>query len=183
MGTSPNQSKTNPNNSSSQYSAYIASPETINDPNWYMDSGASHHIINNHSNLQQAEKCSGKANLIVGNGQKLHISHIGNSTIHHPFKSIYLENIIYYTEIKKILLSISALTSQNNVVVEFDSENFIVKVKRTRRIILQGSIKDGLHKLSVSNPTSNSVSNHYAQQPSTSKNQSKTSFHAFLIEN
>lgn len=89
-------------------------------------SGASYHITNISNNLGTVKKYVGKNNLIVGNGQEVAISHVGNSILHLPNKhKLKLKNIIYSPHIKKNLLSVFALTSQNPVVVEFDSIFFL----------------------------------------------------------
>lgn len=101
-----------------------------------MDSGASHHITNNSNNLVLAEIYVGKNNMIVGNGQEVEISHIGNSVLHLPHKkkkNLKLQNIIYSPHIKKNLLSVFALTPQNPVVLEFDSDLLFLKDKSTKK--------------------------------------------------
>lgn len=92
----PNKLKTNSNNiGHSSYNALNASPETITNPNWYLDSGVSHHITNNSNTLSSAEKYAGKENLTVGNGQEVKISHICTSFIQLPSKTLTLQEIIY----------------------------------------------------------------------------------------
>lgn len=71
-------------NTHSNYNAFVVSPETVDDPNCYLDSGASHHITNNPNNLNSAEKFTGKENLTVGNGQGGKISHISTSYLKFP---------------------------------------------------------------------------------------------------
>lgn len=86
MGAPPNQvransSSSNKNNGHSPYNAFIASLETVSGPNWYLDSGASHHITINPNNLNPIEKYVGKEILTIGNGQEVKISHIGTSFV------------------------------------------------------------------------------------------------------
>lgn len=52
-------------------------------------------------------------------------------------------------KITKTLLSISKLTHDNNVIVEFDSKSYLVKDKESKTIILQGSLRNDLYQLSV----------------------------------
>lgn len=175
MGSSPNSNKNNsssnnnPNNTHSAYNAFSATPDTVGDSNWYVDSGARHHITNNSNNLTTGEKYEGKEHLIVGNREEVKISHVGSSLIHLPSnKPLKIQNVIYSPSIKKNLLSVSALTSQNTVVVEFDSEFFFVKDKHTRRVILQGRPRDGMYQLSI--PQSSSHTSTF-QRSSVSKPQ------------
>ena len=88
------------NTSSTTYTnpqAYMAAPSS-SDPNnnsWFLDSGAKHHIIADSSNLASKDDYNGKKKLVIGNGSKLHISHIGNSKFlsNHSDKSLRLNNI------------------------------------------------------------------------------------------
>lgn len=80
-----------PGNQLSQNSAYaaftagpssnpfIATPQTVVDPNWYLDSGAPNHVTSDVTNLHQQGEYSGKEKIVVGNGSKLNISNIGKA--------------------------------------------------------------------------------------------------------
>lgn len=78
MGSSPssaNTSNTNAtyvttDNSPVTHPAYLATANTVTDPNWYMDSGASTHITNTQANLDQVTLSYGKEEITVGNGVK-----------------------------------------------------------------------------------------------------------------
>ena len=59
-------------------SNYIASPSTIMDPSWYVDSGATNYIIDDMHNISHKSDYKGNDKLSVGNGAKLNISHIGS---------------------------------------------------------------------------------------------------------
>jgi len=48
----------------------------------------------------------------------------------------------------KNLLSVSKLTADNNIFVEFDANCCFVKDKLTRKAILKGTLKDDLYQLS-----------------------------------
>ena len=62
-------------------SAYIATPESVVDPAWYIDSGATNHITSNLNNLSIRSAYRGNEKLVVGNKHMLFISNIGNTTI------------------------------------------------------------------------------------------------------
>ena len=75
----------------------MAAPSS-GDPNnnsWFLDSGATHHITTDSSNLASKNDYKGKEKLVIGNDSKLHISHIGNSKFlsHHSNESLGLNNI------------------------------------------------------------------------------------------
>lgn len=67
--------------SSSQYpsfaQAYIAFLETVSNPCWYTDSGATHHVITDLSNLATRNEYSGMKKLHIGNGSNMFIAHTG----------------------------------------------------------------------------------------------------------
>lgn len=63
------------------------------------------------------------------------------------------------------MLSVSALTSQNNIVVEFDSNSFFVKDKNTKKVILQGRLSDGLYQLSLPQTTTSAHHSTIATSP------------------
>lgn len=113
-------------------------------------SGASHHVTNNPNMMQQIDQGNGNTNLVVGNGQILPITHTSTTAINLPSKPLVLKNILLTPEIKKNLISISQLTSQNSVIVEFNSDCFLVKDKNSRKVILQGRIRDGLYQFPFS---------------------------------
>lgn len=63
--------------------------------------------------------------------------------------SIMLKNMLHVPHIRRNLMNIAKLTTDNNVVVEFNSNFCFVKDKDTRRVMLQGVLKDGLYQLEL----------------------------------
>lgn len=63
------------------FQALVATPETLNDDNWYFDSGASNHLALDELKLNDKVGYDGKEKVMVGNGTKLHISHVGNCSL------------------------------------------------------------------------------------------------------
>lgn len=154
MGSVPNQNKNSTINSPYNASAYFTAPETVTDPSWYLDNGASHHVTHNPNMMQQVDNTNGNTYLVVGNGHSLPVSCTGTTKIELPSKPLVLKNILHTPQIKKNLISVSQLTLQNNVIVEFDSDCFFVKDKSSRKILLQGKIKEGLYQFSPLNSNS-----------------------------
>ena len=72
----------------------------------YPDTSSSHHITLDLASLHIADEYKGKDKLIVGNGTKLHISHIGSSSINSPSIPLFLRNILHVPNIIKPLLSV-----------------------------------------------------------------------------
>ncbi|GFP98119.1 hypothetical protein PHJA_001956000 [Phtheirospermum japonicum] len=84
------------------------SPSTLTDP-WVVDSGATNHVAANLGNMSIQSEYTGTDNLVVGNGQSLPISHIGQSflTAKHVSNSLPLKNILVVPKISKNLISVS----------------------------------------------------------------------------
>ena len=135
------------------------------DTNWYLDSGATHHLTNDMSNLSMAEPFTGTSKLVIGNGVGLFITHTGSavlriqSSINHS--DLKLNNILLVPKITKNLISISKLTRDNDVVIEFTNDFCFVKDKVRNLIMLQGKVEKGLYKLLLVslNRTSHYLSN------------------------
>ena len=121
------------------------------DPAWYMDSGATDHVASDPNQLTISRNYDGNDQLQVGNGESLNISHVGFALLPSSLKSkcVYLKNVLCVPRITKNLLSISKLTKDNNVVVEFDCDYCTVKDKGSRTVLLQGGLKAGLYQLQI----------------------------------
>lgn len=131
-------------------SAYVASPRSFEDPAWFVDSGASNHVTSDKGNMSAANRYEGKAKLLVGNGDMLHIAHVGNGKIHTLYdKEINLHRLLHVLEIKRNLISVSQLTNDNTVFMEFYSNCCAVKDLKTKKILLQGELNDGLYQLQL----------------------------------
>ncbi|GAA0165293.1 hypothetical protein LIER_43710 [Lithospermum erythrorhizon] len=68
-------------NDSSSKTALIATPSTIQDPSWYIDSGATNHITANLNNLSIYHDYDGSDKINVENGQTLPINHTGKALL------------------------------------------------------------------------------------------------------
>lgn len=82
---SQSSSQHNPGTSSTPqalFAAHNTSPEqpSAQDPVWYMDSGATDHVTPDMNQLQSSSNYHGPAQLQVGNGENLSISHTGNTS-------------------------------------------------------------------------------------------------------
>lgn len=126
------------------HNAFIASQNSVEDYDWYFDSGASNHVTHQTDKFQDLTEHHGKNSLVVGNGDKLEIVATGSSKL----KSLNLDDVLYVPNITKNLLSVSKLAADNNIFVEFDKNCCFVKEKLTGKVILKGLLKNGLYQLS-----------------------------------
>ncbi|KAJ9542144.1 hypothetical protein OSB04_028650 [Centaurea solstitialis] len=105
-------------------------------PDWYVDSGATDHMISSSSSVTQAAPYSGPNQVSFGNGQVLPISLIGQSSVNN---TIRLRDVLVIPKITKNLLSVSKLTFDNNL-----------DDRTTRKVLAQGRCERGLYVLSTS---------------------------------
>ncbi|XP_038895842.1 uncharacterized protein LOC120084010 [Benincasa hispida] len=137
-------------NNSTLLSHYgIASLETVADTNLYIGSGASTHVTSNPTFLHSPTTYTCTDKVIVDNGTPLNISQYGSSTLLTNSGVLSLFNILYVPEIVKILVSVSKLAKDNNILVEFHVDFCVVKDKESGVALLKGKLKDGLYQLDI----------------------------------
>ncbi|KAH9693065.1 retrovirus-related pol polyprotein from transposon RE1 [Citrus sinensis] len=129
--------------------AYMASAEGQSSNAWYLDSGATNHVTNAIGNMNLNSEYQGNDKLTVGNGNKLHISHIGYSMLptYNPHKHIKLNHILCVPDIAKNLISVSKLLLDNDINVEFHKSVCFIKDKSQGKILVKGVARDGLYEL------------------------------------
>lgn len=64
---------------------------------------------------------------MVGNGQTLDITHVGNTKVETDSSPIHLKNVLLAPEIKKDLLSVSQLPSEFPYIFAFNCDGFMIK--------------------------------------------------------
>ena len=74
----------------------MATPHPINDSKYYIDTGATHHIIGDLKNLTINSPNQGLDSVQVGNGEDLVIKHIESSNIPTSSNLFMLNNILHY---------------------------------------------------------------------------------------
>lgn len=117
----------------------------VTDPNWYLDTGATDHVQPDLQNLSIADEYQGSDHLQVGNGNHLPISHIGSSNLH----NLRLPTVLVVPQITKRLLSVSKLTADNDIFLQFWRTHCCVKSLQGRTL-LTGDVKDRLYCLPAS---------------------------------
>ena len=118
---------------------------------WYPDSGATHHVTNDHQALIDPTMYQGTEQLQIGNGTGLFIQSTSSSSIPSWSFPLKLQYILHVPAIKKNLLSIYRLTNDNYVYVEFHVDHYIIKEEGTGRPLLKGTVRDGLYLLTRDN--------------------------------
>lgn len=102
------------------------------------------------SNLSIRSEYHGPDQLQLGNGAGLPISHVGMSSFSVGSLTFKPKDIFHIPNISKNLLSVSKFTHDNDVIFEFHPDFFLVKDRRTGKVVLQGPNKQGLYRLNKS---------------------------------
>ena len=66
---------------------------------------------------------------------------------HTPHKNLHLQNILHVPHANKSLASVHRLTSNNNALIEFHPDLFLIKDWDTKKVIHQGRCKGGMYPL------------------------------------
>ncbi|KAJ9558897.1 hypothetical protein OSB04_013511 [Centaurea solstitialis] len=129
-------------NLAQSFSACSLNQRDVSD--WYVDSGASAHMTNSTGNLDSCTPYSGHEQVSVGDGNLLNVSHIGKCTL--P-SSISLLDVLVVPRLTKNLLSISKLTSDYPVKIEFTNNSFAIQNRKTGEVMAQGRRENDLYVL------------------------------------
>lgn len=117
--------------------AFLTTPHVQPDLNWYHDTGSTHHLTNDLSNLNiRADEYRGTDQIRVGNGQGLNILHTGLACLPTSNCNFSLQNLLHVPRIQKNLISVNQFTRDNQVFIEFHPHFFYVKDLRTKKLLL-----------------------------------------------
>ncbi|KAI3700963.1 hypothetical protein L2E82_45604 [Cichorium intybus] len=119
---------------------------TSSGPDWFVESGATDHMTTSTDSITQPTVFSGSSKVAFGDGNVLPISHIGHSLLNN---GIQLWNVLVVPKLTKNLLSISRLTSDNNMDVLFSQPYFYIQDRKMRWVLAQGRCDRGLYVLST----------------------------------
>ncbi|KAH0773427.1 hypothetical protein KY290_010564 [Solanum tuberosum] len=99
----PSPRTTNGNRVSGHPSSNLASASSQAAQNWLMDSGTTHHLTFDLDNLAIHSAYHGPEEVILGNGSKFPISHIGKESLFISDKSYALDNLLHDLETRATL--------------------------------------------------------------------------------
>ncbi|KAJ9566234.1 hypothetical protein OSB04_002200 [Centaurea solstitialis] len=105
---------------------------------WMFDTGASDHITTDRSSLHPLSDYGGPDEISLGNGNRLPITHTGNTQLCTTSRSLLLFNVLCVPQLKHKLISVAKLCKTNRVSVEFFPYHFLVKDLRTGAPLLRG---------------------------------------------
>ena len=111
---------------------------------WYMDTGATAHMINDIAQLDKIDMYTDKDCVVVDNGASLLIYNIGTLS-HTP--SFTLKDVLYVLGLTKNLISISKLTSDFLFSITFTNDHFIIQNQVIRKEVATGRHDNGFNVL------------------------------------
>nr|KYP69812.1 hypothetical protein KK1_009018 [Cajanus cajan] len=117
------------------------------DDTWYPDTGAKNHFTNDLSNLMIKTPYIGLEKVVVGNGNCLSIHNTGTYKLKNPSNNIAftLNKLLHVPDVTKNLLSVAKFDKENSCFFEFHFTDCFVKSQGSRKLLLQGKLKDGLY--------------------------------------
>ncbi|KAG8471832.1 hypothetical protein CXB51_036626 [Gossypium anomalum] len=118
---------------------------------WYLDSGASNHVTNDLDNLQESAPYAGTNRLFMGNGVLVSVAHTGSSRFTSGNRVFHMKNILHVPHICKNLLSVAQFAGDNQVYFEFYPQHCFVKDIKTRIVLLEGRMHNGLYQFDLYN--------------------------------
>ena len=131
---------------SSNMHVLLTTPLTALDLNWYLDSGATHHLTADLANLNvKADEYHGPDQIHIGNGLGLTVKHIGSTHLSTPTFSFLLNDVIHVPHITKNLIFVHKFTTDTNTIIEFHPTYFFVKDRTMGRVMLHGLSRGGLY--------------------------------------
>ncbi|KAG7543090.1 Ribonuclease H-like superfamily [Arabidopsis thaliana x Arabidopsis arenosa] len=116
---------------------------------WILDSGATHHLTSDLSNLSMHQPYTGGEEVTIADGSGLQISQTGSALLPTPSRSLALKDILYVPDVSKNLISVYRMCNTNKVSVEFFPAHFQVKDLSTGARLLQGRTRNELYEWPV----------------------------------
>lgn len=102
----------------------VATPESVGDNAWYLDSGSTHHLTNSSSTMEHETSYIGLGKVYLGNGSSLLVLCSGQSSLLTHARPLYMKSLLLVLGITKNLLSISKFTKDNQGVFEFSPTSY-----------------------------------------------------------
>jgi hypothetical protein len=72
---------------------------------------------------------------------------VGNSIIPVPNRNLVLNNVLHVPSTQKNLISVHRFTLDNDTFIEFHPFFFLIKDRKTRKVLLRGPCRGGMYPL------------------------------------
>jgi hypothetical protein len=127
--------------------AAMASSSTGNDPNRYLDSGATDHITRQLERLTMHDRYNGANHIRAANGAGMEIMHIGKSVLPTSTRPLHLNNVFHVPHTHKHLVSIHRFNLDNHTFIELHLFFFLIKDQATRNVLLRSPCRGSIYPL------------------------------------
>ena len=112
-----------------------------------VDNAATDHVTSSLNYLSFPKPYTGQEHLIVGNGQNLPITYIGNSIIAASNAPIQLRNVLRDPSIASNLASVHKLCHDNNCWCYFDENTLLIQALATRKTLYKVKSEGGVYPI------------------------------------
>jgi len=102
---------------------------------WLADSAAINHVTSSLNSLSFPQPYNGQDQLIVGNGQNLPITHIGNVQFPTQTSSFHLKNVLRVPSIASNLASVHKICHDNKCWCYFDENLLFIQALATGNVL------------------------------------------------
>jgi hypothetical protein len=119
--------------------AAMASTSSAADPNWYLESGVTDHIMGELEKLTMHKTCKSNDQIRVENSAGMNIIHVGKIVLPAPARPLHLNNVLHIPHTHKQLVSIHRFNLDNNTFIKLHHFFFLIKDWVTRKVLLHGS--------------------------------------------
>jgi hypothetical protein len=126
--------------------AGMASTST-NDPNRYLDLGATDHITRELEKLTMHDTYHGNDQVWATNDTGIDIIHVSKTIMSHPTHPFHLNDVLHVPHTHKQLVSIHRFNLDNNAFIELHPFFFMIKDRTTRKVLLHGPCRGGMYPL------------------------------------
>lgn len=117
---------------------------------WTSDTGASANMTSHEGILINLCPYTGYDHVLIGNGDFLHIKHVGDIFIGYGDHRIILHDVIPVLQLERNLLSIEQLTSDYPLYCEFTNSGFVIKDRVTSQVLMRIIKQDNLYLVCAS---------------------------------
>lgn len=117
------------------------------DPQWYVDSGASTHLMKNPCKILNPTRVYNSTKVIVGKRDLLPITHASTSLLTTPDRTLLLSPVYCVPQLSRSFLSITELCRTNSCLIVFDGHSFCIKNKQTEKIVLKVKMLTDLYPI------------------------------------
>jgi hypothetical protein len=118
--------------------AVVASTSNAQDSNWYLDLGATDHIIGELDKLTMHDRYRGSDQVRAANGMGMHINLIGHFVIPTPYHPLHLKNVLHVPRAHKHLVYAHQFNLDNHTFIELHPHCFLIKDQVMRKVLLRG---------------------------------------------